>query len=462
MQYTNDDRKRFGLLPSSNLPSEKYRSEFRRDYARLIHSPAFRRLQGKTQLFPGKESDFFRNRMSHSLEVAQISKSIALKLNDDLSKKYKNKYYIDLDLAEFAGLAHDLGHPPFGHLGEQVLDELMCRYGGFEGNAQTLRILARIEKRHPEFGLNLTMRSLAAVLKYDRKIPLKRARGKISRPVKGFYSEDQELVNRLKNSVLQVPTKSEFKTIECKIMDIADDIAYSTYDLEDTLKAGFIGPMDIIFAEEDLRKRVRLEVNKSLKVKLTDADLIEITWRIFQNYVDLIELPKKGRFSPDFVRFISKVFAQTTFHASRVLAKDGYVRSDFTSYLIGKYIRSVNITVIDSKNPALSSVEPDQQERIEIEVLKRLIYESQINSTKLRTVCYRGRQIIETIFKALTSKEGQHLLPDDFGERYSRAQGIRNKKRVICDFICGMTDRYALEFYGRLLSENPQTIFKPF
>ncbi|MEQ9639049.1 MAG: dNTP triphosphohydrolase [Alphaproteobacteria bacterium] len=118
---------------------EKYRSAFRRDYARLIHCPAFRRLQGKLQIFPGIESDFFRNRLTHSLEVAQIAKSIALRLNDQYSIFKNNE--IDTDLVELAGLAHDLGHPPFGHSGEIGLDSCMSTSGGFEGNAQTFRIL---------------------------------------------------------------------------------------------------------------------------------------------------------------------------------------------------------------------------------------------------------------------------------------------------------------------------------
>ena len=120
-----------------------YRSLFRRDLARIVHSHGFRRLDGKTQLFPQYESDFFRNRLSHSLEVAQIAKSIALKINQGLDEKYK----IDLDLVELAGFAHDLGHPPFGHQGEEILAECMREHGGFEGNAQTLRLLAKLEKK---------------------------------------------------------------------------------------------------------------------------------------------------------------------------------------------------------------------------------------------------------------------------------------------------------------------------
>ena len=178
--YRDADRAR--EYPTESKVS--YRSPFRRDYARLLHCPAFRRLQGKTQLFPGAESDFFRNRLTHSLEVAQIAKSIALRINSRHAYFVDNP--IDLDLIETAALAHDLGHPPFGHNGERALDECMRKKGGFEGNAQTLRILARLEKKELDLeeaeetpksedrrvGLNLTYRTLAAVLKYDKCIPI--------------------------------------------------------------------------------------------------------------------------------------------------------------------------------------------------------------------------------------------------------------------------------------------------
>ena len=127
-----------------------YRSPFRRDYARLLHCPAFRRLQGKTQLFPGAESDFFRNRLTHSLEVAQIAKSITLRINSVHPCFWDDP--IDVDLVETAALAHDLGHPPFGHNGERAARHVYAQKGGFEGNAQTLRILARLEKKEREKG----------------------------------------------------------------------------------------------------------------------------------------------------------------------------------------------------------------------------------------------------------------------------------------------------------------------
>ncbi|MGB0788054.1 MAG: deoxyguanosinetriphosphate triphosphohydrolase family protein, partial [Marinirhabdus sp.] len=178
--YSKHDYLRFGEENKSNLDVEDYRSHFSRDYARLLHSPSFRRLTGKTQLFPNNETDFFRNRLTHSLEVSQIAKSIARRLN------HNHKLNIDEDLVSFSALAHDLGHPPFGHQGEEALDECMLKYGGFEGNAQTLRIITKIEKKivnedYPcgidadgkdiRKGLNLTYRAISSILKYDNVIP---------------------------------------------------------------------------------------------------------------------------------------------------------------------------------------------------------------------------------------------------------------------------------------------------
>lgn len=256
-------------LASGGNP-EPYRDEFRRDYARIIHSPAFRRLQRKTQLFPGDESDFFRNRLTHSLEVAQIAKSIAMRLNHQIREAFSDEYgVIDETLVEIAGLAHDLGHPPFGHTGEHALNECMHSCGGFEGNAQTLRIVTRLEKRQTEQlshqsngadfkefaegrdlrrGLNLCYRSIASIIKYDAPIPIITRDSSLN---KGFYSTEAEFVVAVKKNVIgkdydDVIQQKKFKTVEMQIMDIADDIAYSTYDFEDALKAGFASPIDLL------------------------------------------------------------------------------------------------------------------------------------------------------------------------------------------------------------------------
>ena len=173
MSLTRDDFYRFYTIDENR--KRAYRNDYRRDYARVLHSAAFRRLEHKTQLFPGNESDFFRNRLTHSLEVAQIAKSIALKIK----QMYPEATIVEPDVCEIAGLLHDLGHPPFGHNGERALDRCMANFGGFEGNAQTLRIICKTEKKEinnplsiregidNRVGLNLTARVIASIIKYD-------------------------------------------------------------------------------------------------------------------------------------------------------------------------------------------------------------------------------------------------------------------------------------------------------
>src|SRR5215470_5424178 len=222
------------------------RSEFERDRARIIHSAAFRRLQGKTQVFGVYEGDFFRTRLTHSLEVAQIAKGIALNLG------------ADPDLVEAICLAHDLGHPPFGHTGEHVLHELMRDYGGFEGNAQTFRILTRLERKHSAYeGLNLTYQTLDGVLKYKRRIDATAIAASPKAPVKGFYANDQDVVA----AVICATGTGDERSFECQIMDVADDIAYSVHDLEDSLKAGLIALVDF---RQALHPRVVHTVNEKL------------------------------------------------------------------------------------------------------------------------------------------------------------------------------------------------------
>lgn len=477
--YSKDDEKRPCDIPPrrDNDP----RSNYRRDYARLIHSPSFRRLQGKTQLFPGIESDFFRNRLTHSLEVAQIAKGIAIKLNGEYS--FLKRSPIDYDLVEIAALAHDLGHPPFGHNGEEALDNCMKGYGGFEGNAQTLRILASLEKRelsegiegHHAFigvdhkgrefrnGLNLTFRTLAAVLKYDREIPLQRTKN--SKIVKGYYYSEASLVRKVKRHVLNGKrVRGKFKTIECSIMDIADDIAYSTYDLEDAFKGGFIEPLSFLKVAtieeysdlvDQVSKKVSKSIGRSFSPNEVRSTLFNICKRIIgfrEDELDFDSIQHKGYY----IAACSKV--------SNEMAKNGYFRTHFTSDLVNEFIQAVKIDIIKGAPLQLYGVSIEPKVLEKVEVLKQFTYNVIIMSPMLKVVQYRGGEIVKEIFQALAKDNGYQLLPDDFKRVFEMVSRKRTKKegmRVICDFIAGMTDRYAVEFYGRLVSENAQTIFKP-
>lgn len=519
--YTKSDFEREGKVSQhSQEHNSDYRSEFRRDYARLIHSAAFRRLQGKTQLFPGTESDFFRNRLTHSIEVAQIAKSIAIKLNKEC--QFFDGNQIDLDLIEIASLAHDLGHPPFGHNGEKALNDSLKEHGGFEGNAQTLRILAKLEKKEIKenknkfvqkygvdkngndfrLGLNLTYRTLASVLKYDSEIPLKRGDSHVLS--KGYYSSESNLVSNLKKNVTQKKGYEKFKTIECQIMDIADDIAYSTYDLEDAMKAGFLTPLDMISADENILESVADKVRKNIgytKSEFNKETVLQVLYNIFSSLQKTFNLGsleiyddsniikklekifinngirdhdslydklgiKKEDIDPEKIRslFDHAIFEiiGISYRVTINFGQSGYSRTSLTSDLINYFISGIELQHANENIPALSTIKLEEEKLKMVETLKHLVFELITMSPRLQVVKYRGYEIVKTIFDALNSGEGYFLLPDDFRSLYTFLKDNEiDKKRVICDFIAGMTDRYALEFYSRLKSENAQTIFKP-
>jgi dGTPase len=506
--YRSTDFDRVAEIPSSGSP-ERYRSSFRRDFARIVHAPAFRRLQRKTQLFPGDEVDFFRNRLTHSLEVAQIAKSIAIRLNSLIEDQYRERAgHIDTDLVELVSFTHDLGHPPFGHTGEYALQEKMYKVGGFEGNAQTLRILSRLEKRQTvplgeatdfvEFaegkdlraGLNLSFRSLAGVLKYDNPIPLIAHDQKLT---KGYYASEQELVRRIKKAVLGDAFETyegPFRVIEMQIMDLADDIAYSTYDFEDALKAGFASPLDILQQlnrNEEIREAVAVKLFKSEyhrdfpKENAATEDqekLDKIRTKMLLAIFDLLkdylyqadgaltdgERAHLADPDPDVRAGAVSILAVNLQKLSDEISKNGYVRALFTSDMVGKRIRSVGIDV-DQKIPALSILRVDPAVRFEIDVLKHLTYELHIKSPRLKLIEYRGKQIIHDLFDCFYNDIEGELLPNDWRDRlrairnFSDAEQMRN--RLVCDYIAGMTDAYALDVYSRLKTTNPAALFRP-
>ncbi len=454
---------------------EKGRDPFQKDYARLLHAPAFRRLQGKTQLFPGAESDFFRNRLTHSLEVAQIAAGIAGRLNVAAVPEAFPGGSINTKLVEFAALAHDLGHPPFGHNGEHALDDLMREHGGFEGNAQTLRILAAVERklvRSPgeatvsAHGLDLTYRSLAAVLKYDRCIPA--VRGPDDDFEKGYYGTEAELVAEIKRRVApNLPEESPFKTIECAIMDIADDIAYSTYDLEDSLHAGFVSPLslanslanDAVVQDEVLRK-----TNKALKeAKHHEASIGELLGVIVEVFG--IELPPTVtdvllREEKAFVDHEPLMANLEGWMRDQALTTNPLLRTQLTAERVGRLISAVEL-VPNEAFPQLSSVTMNRQAMLQVEVLKHLNYELVIRSPRLAVVEHRGRDLVTTLFRTLLDSRGA-LLPDDWRQRYTEAAsiGITEANRLVCDYVACMTDRYAAELHARLFGDGA-SIFKP-
>lgn len=402
--------------------------------------------------------------------MAQIAKGIAYMANWKVPFFAKNN--IDPDVVEVAALVHDIGHPPFGHNGEKALDDCMKKFGGFEGNAQTFRILTRLERkdagpevnpplvidndgRDKRLGLNLCFRVLAAALKYDREIPSIRADD--DKLEKGYYRCDSEIVAQVKKHVEPTAEKGEFRTIECSIMDIADDIAYSTYDLEDSFKAGFLNPLEILGSNVDLLSRVAEKVNKKPGFELSARDVLDTLRGIF-----LAVIKPHERFrSLDLRKREDLALIATHYNTvSRDLAEIGYSRTEFTAALVSKFLAGVRFSVNEGA-PAMSKAYLAEDVLRQVEVLKNFTYEAMIMSPRLKVAEYRGYNIVKGIFKSLSDDRGSLLLPPDARRLFDAFKDTGDKMRVICDFIAGMTDRYALEFYGRLYSETPQSIFKP-
>ncbi len=458
------------------------RTAYRRDLARLVHSPAFRRLQGKAQLFPSDESDFFRNKLTHSLEVAQIATGIALNLNH--REVVLQESPIDVDLVEFAALAHDLGHPPFGHDGERALDERMKEHGGFEGNAQTLRILTRLEKKELEarnlivdvgghdnrIGLNLTRRSIASILKYDREIPeVRRADQNLA---KGYYKTESSLVAELKSAIAPNCPPGKFKTIECDILDIADDIAYSTYDLEDAFKAGFLSPISMAGTDNELKQRIADVVNDKLRenyppevwedeqlsIQSGDRIVLSMLEALFVPSEEIVQRIADGSARSD---ELSYALSAEVFAASTMLREEGFFRSDFTSKLVFAFLSGIEFHW-NEEAPPLSSVRLQVGTFQAIEVLKRFAYESLVLSNRFKMADRRGREIIGMIFESITEEDGDRLLPDDLRRVYVARADQTWKLRTTCDFIASMTDRYCIEFYSRLIGIGAPSIYKPY
>lgn len=577
--YTQDDFKR--LIPETNSASE-YRSEFWRDYARVLHSPSFRRLVGKTQLFPGNESDFFRNRLTHSLEVAQIAKTIARKCNSEIriikNSKYNELDLIDTDLIEIACHIHDIGHPPFGHQGEEELDRIMLEHGGFEGNAQSLRLITKLEKKiygidtkdeksiitnygfnngkDLRFGLNLTYRSIASFLKYDIVIPAKiveripkllkemskeidyvltinknsksqlkklnakkreiesnekdnrkrenelyrignqiasieeiiqtnikeitqkrlnkaellkiknkqkyrinTAKLNYVHPIKGYYREEKHIVDNLKNNYNF--KGGEFKTIECRIMDLSDDIAYAIYDFEDSLKGDFIQPLDLVTINSEVLRNISDSITKKFPERRLPPDQIQL--RLYNLFSKILSIKDHMNFTdPDDITRVLQELIANVYRTSERISSHGHLRTKISSLLVNFFVREIKFEY-NAKTPMHSKIKLKEETLILLEILKKVTFELQVHSTKLRIVESRGKEIVRTIFEAIEKSNGE-FLPRDFRTIYNSypkgSKGEQQRKRTICDFVAGMTDKYAVEFYGRLKSEEPQTIFK--
>lgn len=335
--------------------------------------------------------------------------------------------------------------------------------GGFEGNAQTFHIVARTEKKEvrgrfpmavqdgkdQRIGLNWAYRSLAAVVKYDRIIP--KYRRPSSKMIKGIYDKDQEFLERAKAAVCpDLPKDRKLYTIEASIMDVADDIAYSTYDLEDAFKSGIQNALSILTTQQAVLEKVAQSVQKSLGKPVSIDDVFRTLYQTL-----------KFVFPADDQSSKTRAQILRAYRAAAKLATNGYLRTKFTADLVSKYLAQVDVSV-DPDWPMLSRAFLPEQALFEVECLKHFTFQSTIMSPQLRIAEARGYDLVTGIFKKLDAKDGHMLMPADYRELYEAFDDDSDRKRVISDFIAGMTDRYAVEFYGRIVSEFPTSMFKPF
>ncbi|SFK27753.1 deoxyguanosinetriphosphate triphosphohydrolase [Methylocapsa palsarum] len=376
-------------------PPSRSRSEFQRDRDRIIHSSAFRRLAHKTQVFVPYEGDHYRTRLTHSLEVGQIARSIARSLG------------LDDDLAEALALAHDLGHTPFAHAGEDALDALMEPYGGFDHNAQALRIVTRLERRYAGFdGLNLTFESLEGLVKHNgpllrpdgAPLPVHAKRGLPSAIVEFNAAVDLEL--------------SKFASAEAQVAALADDIAYNAHDIDDGLRAGLLDLEQIGGGVEFLA-----EIKAEIRRLNPDLEPVRVVHELVR-------------------RLLTSFIEDAIDESGRRLAASGAASADA--------VRAMARPVIASSEPMVNV------ER----TIKEFLFENLYRHPRLNRVRTEANEVICNLFHRFMKA------PDEMPSNWARAAadfeiGSRGRARAICDYIAGMTDRYAILEHRRLFDEAP-------
>lgn len=422
---------------------QDHRDPFERDRTRVIHSPAFRRLQRKTQILGTDEGDFHRTRLTHSLEVASISSSIVKSLH--IRYPDHTNLIPSQDLISSVSLLHDIGHPPFGHGGEVALNYMMRHNGGFEGNAQTLRLLTKLEQSYGQYGLDLTRRTLLGLLKYPTvhsqtlMLSMPKARNTLTNQIKVndwkppkcyFDCENNEVEwilypltdndKQLFTSMGKLPCdnqhgKSQYKSFDCSIMDLADDIAYGVHDLEDAIHLKLVIREQI---DNDEFRQLLLDAGFCAKSHIPTFIGQLFSSDIYQKKLAIGEMVNY---------FITEAAIVT-------------VNADFEEELI-----RFNVTL------------PEKIANL-LNYLQHCIYHYVIDSQEARTFEYGGQTVILRLFEAFSSNP-ESLLDDKNRKKFLEAS-TTEQPRIICDTIANMTDEYAYRMHERLLGFNTRTIFE--
>ena len=402
MAYTEFDRERWVAEDPAQKRAD--RDDFARDRARLVHSAALRRLAGKTQILGAGHDDFVRNRLTHSLEVAQIGREFGAALG------------CDADLVDTACLAHDLGHPPFGHNGEMELDRICADIGGFEGNAQTLRLLTRLEPKrcHADgrpAGLNLTRASLDAATKY----PWVRGDGPVPTRKFGAYEDDLPVFEWLR-----ADAEPGVRCFEAEVMDWSDDVAYSVHDLEDAIASDWMDPRAL---------RSRTEMRSVLEVAAA-------TYAPDQDPAALAAALE---------RILATGAIPARFDGSR---NDLAALKDMTSRIIGRFVLAVELATRERHGPGpLSRYEADlvvpDETRAECAVLKAVANQFVVTTQDQMALKERQRHLLGDLVDAYAAEPNLRL-DAPFRSDYRAADDDAARRRVIVDQVASLTDARAL------------------
>jgi dGTPase len=374
-------------------PASKSRSAFRRDCDRVIHASAFRRLKHKTQVFVFDEGDHYRTRLTHTLEVAQIARALARRLG------------LDEDLAEALALAHDLGHPPFGHAGERALDACLAAVGGFDHNAQTLRVVTTLERRYPDFdGLNLTWETLEGLVKHNGPltdpagVPLARYRG---HGVPGSI---------LDHCACQDLELWSFASAEAQVAAVADDIAYDAHDIDDGLRAKLFRLEDI--AAVPLPANIIVEIGAAYPGLDHDRLVHELIRRLIGLLIDDVVAESGAR--------LAKLSPRSADDVRRATGA------------IGGFSRETG--------------EADR-------AIKSFLQARMYRHTRVMKVMDMAAGVVRDLFARYSAQPKD--LPPEWGEGLAGLDEA-GRMRHIADFIAGMTDRYALVEHARLFDSTPE------
>jgi dGTPase len=367
-------------------PPSPTRSAFRRDCDRVIHSTAFRRLKHKTQVFVFHEGDHYRTRLTHSLEVAQIARALARQLG------------LDEDLTETLALAHDLGHPPFGHAGERALNACLAGFGGFDHNAQALRVVTALEHRYPAFvGLNLTWETLEGIVKHNGPLAGTAAGGEpLPLHIAGF-------------DALWPLDLSSHASLEAQVAAVSDDIAYNAHDIDDGLRAG-------LFTIDDLTVMpVPTAIIAAIDRRFPGLDNSRRGAELVRDLISML---------------IGSVFTETR----RRLAIAGLASAD----------------AVRAHGEALVGLDENAAEAQAM--IKTFLHERMYRHPKVMLVMSDAAAIVTDLFARYRSDPGQ--LPDE--GRAAAADSEAAQARQIGDFIAGMTDRFAMQEHQRLFDSTPE------